>query len=141
MPRRKPTAVMIVPTTPVPETAPPASPLQLGLRRFGVVIAAVLPLVIAALVDAYQRGEVQVPERWAVPVSIAIAVYFGYTKTQKEQGRAADAAHLESRGLPVGKPLAAEIVRESLFTERHLPAYVPPPPRPTGPDPGRRVWP
>lgn len=129
MPRRKPRAVVIVPASEPLPIAPPASPVQLGLKRFGVVLAAVLPLVAAALIDAYQRGEFQVPERWAVPVSIAIAVWLGYTKTQKEHGRAQDAAHLEDQGMPIGKPLDAAAVHAALTTPFHLPEYVAPPPR------------
>jgi hypothetical protein len=131
---------MIVPSDPNLPVAPPASPVQLGLRRFGVVAAALVPIVAAVLIDAYQRGELQVPERWAVPVSLAIAIWLGYTKTQKEHGRAADAAHLADQGMPIGTPLDAAAVKQALFTEFRMPEYVAPPPRPTGPDPGRSTW-
>lgn len=129
MPRRKPRSVVLLPADARLPVAPPMSPVQLGLRRFGVVLAAVVPIVVAVLIDAYQRGEVQVPERWAVPVSIAVAVWLAYTKAQKEQGRAQDAAHLEDQGLPVGKPLDAKAVHAALTTEFKLPEYVAPPPR------------
>lgn len=119
-------AVMLVPTTGTPTTAPPANPWWLSLKRLGLQIAPFVPLIISALIDLYQSGQIDVPPKWVGAISIGIMLYNSAAKLAKEQQRQAAGEALANVGLPVGIPLHPGTVRDALFTDSTLPAPTPP---------------
>jgi hypothetical protein len=141
MPRHKPQNVVILPARAGADTAPPAAPWWLGMRRFLTGLIAIAPFVIDAAISLANQGQLKIPPQYTALWAVGVLAWQGYTKTQREHVRAEDAAHLEDQGLPVGKPLDAQSVKHALTSDYRLPAYVAPPPRPTGPDPGRSTWP
>lgn len=121
MPRRKPHSVVILPARAGADTAPPAAPAALALRRFWLLMAPAVPFVLAEVVAAYQRGDIPVPARWATLVAILVGAYLSYMKFAKEKGSTEDAAHLAAQGLPVGQPLDATAVKLSLTSDFRMP--------------------
>jgi hypothetical protein len=121
----EPVAVMLVPTSGSAVTSPPAAPWWLAIKRLGVQIAPMLPLLVSALIDLYQSGQIQVPPAWAGVLTTLVLLWNAYAKLSKEQERQKAAAQLGDVGLPVGVALHPGTVRDALYT----PATLPPPPK------------
>lgn len=113
--------VLLIPATGAASTAPPASPWWLGVKRFLLQLAPLVPIIIDALIGLVQTGQVQVPSQWAAYVAIAIALYNATAKGLKEQRRQDAAATLAGYGLPVGEPLHPAALSSALYTDTTLP--------------------
>lgn len=129
MPRPKPRAVVLLPARDATDTAPPASPWQLVLRRLVVLASVLVPVLIEVAVEMVQRGEIRLPPAWVPLATGAIVAYHLTVKKLKEADSAEDAKRLQAMGLPVGRPLSAEKVKDALYSDAKLPVETPPPPR------------
>ncbi|HXI15039.1 MAG TPA: hypothetical protein VNM48_01620 [Chloroflexota bacterium] len=116
----KPNLVMLMPTSSTPDTAPPASPWYLAVRRLWALVLPLLPLIIDALIGLYQTGGITAPSKYTALITTAVVLWQTVAKQQKEQGRQNVSNDLRAQGLPMGEPFRAGDLHAVLYSDKTI---------------------